>query len=195
MKKLFLSFSLLLTLGLTSAVAQDYVGTYSGTLTFTPITSVIDLSGLNLEIENQTLQVNADELLFPDVPVFQTSVPVSIGYPNVSFAPNGNITASPVDVNLIIEVRFSIVSGNVSNNMINLTFRMVDNMTNGFLLKVDATYTGTKQNPSAIKDVFPVEKTIVGYYSILGKKLPKEPTGGMYIILYNDGSAKKVVVN
>jgi len=34
---------------------------------------------------------------------------------------------------------------------------------------------------------------ITGYYSILGVKLPKEPASGMYIIKYDDGTAKKIV--
>ena len=37
------------------------------------------------------------------------------------------------------------------------------------------------------------ERTIIGFYSILGKKLTKEPESGLYIILYNDGSAEKIV--
>ncbi|GHT57042.1 hypothetical protein FACS18945_0320 [Bacteroidia bacterium] len=33
---------------------------------------------------------------------------------------------------------------------------------------------------------------IVGYYSILGQKLPKEPESGVYIIVYDNGKAEKV---
>jgi uncharacterized protein (TIGR02145 family) len=39
------------------------------------------------------------------------------------------------------------------------------------------------------------EKIIIGYFNILGQKLPKEPTNGLYIILYDDGTTKKVIVN
>jgi len=35
------------------------------------------------------------------------------------------------------------------------------------------------------------EKNIVGYYSILGQKLPKEPASGIYIILYDNGESEK----
>ena len=35
------------------------------------------------------------------------------------------------------------------------------------------------------------EKNIVGYYSILGQKLPKEPTSGIFIILYDNGESEK----
>ncbi|MDR0873497.1 MAG: leucine-rich repeat domain-containing protein [Prevotellaceae bacterium] len=34
---------------------------------------------------------------------------------------------------------------------------------------------------------------IVGYYSILGQKLPKEPESGVYIIVYDNGKAEKVL--
>ena len=39
----------------------------------------------------------------------------------------------------------------------------------------------------------PVESVIVGYYSILGEKLPKIPERGLYIILYSDGKVVKMV--
>jgi len=34
---------------------------------------------------------------------------------------------------------------------------------------------------------------IIGYYSILGAKLDKEPASGIYIILYDNGSTEKRV--
>jgi len=34
---------------------------------------------------------------------------------------------------------------------------------------------------------------VAGYYSILGQKLPKEPESGLYIILYDNGKAEKVL--
>jgi len=37
------------------------------------------------------------------------------------------------------------------------------------------------------------ESVIVGYYSILGRKLEKKPASGLYIILYSDGKAEKVL--
>ncbi|GHT33893.1 hypothetical protein FACS189434_09110 [Bacteroidia bacterium] len=45
-------------------------------------------------------------------------------------------------------------------------------------------------------DVLPDEYTesnIVGYYSILGQKLLKEPVSGVYIILYDNGKVEKVL--
>ena len=37
------------------------------------------------------------------------------------------------------------------------------------------------------------EKIVLGYYNILGEKLPKEPESGIFIILYDNGIAKKTV--
>lgn len=53
-------------------------------------------------------------------------------------------------------------------------------------VKDDGT-TGIMNAPIATKNA-----TIKGYYSILGKKLNKEPKKGTYIILYSNGKAKKV---
>lgn len=35
--------------------------------------------------------------------------------------------------------------------------------------------------------------SILGYYNFLGKKLPKEPACGMYVIVYSKGKAQKVI--
>jgi len=34
---------------------------------------------------------------------------------------------------------------------------------------------------------------VVGYYSILGQPLPREPESGIYIIMYDNGKAEKVL--
>ena len=34
---------------------------------------------------------------------------------------------------------------------------------------------------------------VIGYYSILGQKLPKEPQSGIYMIRYDNGTAKKII--
>lgn len=39
----------------------------------------------------------------------------------------------------------------------------------------------------------PAETAIVGYYSVLGEKLPQEPEKGLYIILYSNGKAEKII--
>ncbi len=39
----------------------------------------------------------------------------------------------------------------------------------------------------------PSLRSVTGYYSILGVKLSKEPASGMYIILYSDGTAVKMI--
>ena len=45
---------------------------------------------------------------------------------------------------------------------------------------------------SAVKSVS-ADKIVLGYYSILGKKLEKEPNNGVYIIMYDNGKTEKVV--
>ncbi len=35
------------------------------------------------------------------------------------------------------------------------------------------------------------EKTIIGYFNILGQKLPQKPTSGLFIILYDNGKSEK----
>lgn len=37
-------------------------------------------------------------------------------------------------------------------------------------------------------------KTIIGYYNILGQKLPEEPASELYIILYNNGTSEKIII-
>ena len=37
------------------------------------------------------------------------------------------------------------------------------------------------------------EKTVLGYYNILGKKLLQEPESGIYIILYENGKTEKII--
>ena len=48
--------------------------------------------------------------------------------------------------------------------------------------------------PTAVNNISSEkEKNILGYYNILGEKLPKEPASGIYIILYDNGITKKIV--
>jgi hypothetical protein len=37
-----------------------------------------------------------------------------------------------------------------------------------------------------------IKKSVAGYYSLSGQKLPKEPASGIYIVVYEDGSREKV---
>jgi hypothetical protein len=192
MRKVFLSFSLLLTLGLTSVAAQDYVGAYSGTLTITPTVYTIgDINNVNTEIENQTLSVTQDRIFFSDIPVYKVGDPVNIGFVNVEFAPNGNFSAPDIDGSEGT-VTFSIVSGNISGNTVNAVFRMVDKATSGTLADVTWSYTGTKQL-TAISGVAVDKAKAAGYYSIMGQKLNHEPEGGIYIIKYDNGKTEKAI--
>jgi hypothetical protein len=135
-----------------SANAQDYVGTYSGTLTITPIVYTIgDISNINTTIDNQELEVLEHNVLFQSVPIFIVGEPVAIEFTDVEFATDGTISAPDID-GYGGNLTFSIVSGNVSGNTIELTFRMVDKITNGMLANVTGVYTGTKQT-SGIKQL------------------------------------------
>lgn len=96
MKKLLL-FGLLFTLGLTNLTAQDYVGTYSGTLTFTPTKFPLDQSLINLKIENQTLNVGESLLSFPEIPVLKEGPTFDIGFPDAVFAADSSITAPAIE--------------------------------------------------------------------------------------------------
>ncbi|MDR0872499.1 MAG: leucine-rich repeat protein [Prevotellaceae bacterium] len=54
------------------------------------------------------------------------------------------------------------------------------------------TTTGEQSNTGVVSPVGERSRT-VACYSILGQKLPKEPESGIYIILYDNGTAKKFV--
>jgi hypothetical protein len=192
MRKVFLSLSLLLTLGLTSVVAQDYVGAYSGTLTITPTVYTIgDINNVNTEIENQTLSVTQDRLFFSDIPVYKVDDPVNIGFINVEFAPNGNFSAPDIDGSEGT-VTFSIVSGNISGSTVNAVFRMIDKATGGTLADVTWFYTGTKQT-SGINETSTENAKVIAYYGIMGQKLDHEPDSGIYIIKYDNGKTEKAL--
>jgi len=51
----------------------------------------------------------------------------------------------------------------------------------------------TAKEPTNINVSLAASAEVVGYYSILGAKLPQEPAKGMYIILYSDGKTEKVL--
>jgi len=46
---------------------------------------------------------------------------------------------------------------------------------------------------SGIDDIAVENAKVTGYFDILGRKLPEEPTKGLYIIQYDNGKTKKVV--
>ncbi|MDR0873066.1 MAG: cadherin-like beta sandwich domain-containing protein [Prevotellaceae bacterium] len=57
---------------------------------------------------------------------------------------------------------------------------------------IKATREAAPAPPSGVNDVSE-DKTIVGYYSILGAKLNKEPESGIYFIKYTNGKMEKVL--
>ena len=51
-----------------------------------------------------------------------------------------------------------------------------------------------QQMPTAINTISSEkEKTIIGYYNTLGQRLSKEPTNGIYIIMYDNGTSEKKI--
>ena len=123
-----------------------------------------DINNVNTEIENQPLHVGENNILFSNIPIFIEGEPVNIGFLNVEFAPNGDMSAPDVD-GMEGAVTFSLVSGNVSDNTINCVFQMIDNATNGTQADVTFSYIGTKQNPQ-----FPAPQNfqMINNYIMLG---------------------------
>ena len=56
-----------------------------------------------------------------------------------------------------------------------------------------ASYTFDTGKESGINTPSASEASIVGYYNILGMKLQSEPANGIYIVVYDNGTAKKFV--
>lgn len=191
-KKAFF-LGLLLTLGLTSVVAQDYVGTYLGKVTVTADVYLIgDIDNVNTEILNQELYVSSDYVGFiPNLPLYKDGGIVEIGFNNVTFAPNGYFSAPGGDYDS--GMRFTDISGNISGNTINLTFRVLDVATGGTLLDATFNYTGIKQTTGINTFSVDADTIIVGYYSITGQRLNKEPDSGFYIVVYDNGKSEKVI--
>ena len=64
---------------------------------------------------------------------------------------------------------------------------------NAVLASLSGEFTTTSESVGCVETRHTLVQKIVGYYSILGKKLEKEPASGLYIILYSDGRAEKVL--
>jgi len=180
--------------GITNVVAQDYVGTYSGTITITlTVYKIGDPSNVNTKIFNQKLQVNSDWFGFvPNIPLFKDGETISVAISDVTFEPNGDFSA-PENSYEESGMTFTDISGNVSGNTINLTLRTLDTETGGTLLDATCTYTGIKQEVGINEVLTTDNKIIVGYYSITGQKLNKEPESGLYIVVYDNGRGEKVM--
>jgi hypothetical protein len=128
------------------AMAQTgYAGNYSGTLTVTPaVCTMFDINNINTEIQNQRLEVYANRIFFPAIPIFKTGDPSNIGFINVAFASDGSFSAPAISSD-DDAITFTLVSGNVSGDNIALAFRITDKATNGMTLDATVNYTGTKQ--------------------------------------------------
>jgi hypothetical protein len=56
-----------------------------------------------------------------------------------------------------------------------------------------ATVVACSSGTTGVSEVSTTSNTIAGYYTVLGKKLDKAPESGLYIIVYDNGKAEKIV--
>lgn len=197
MRKIAICLSLLLALGLTSAVAQGVSASYLGTMTVTPtVYELGDPTNVNTEIKNQTLETGENSagkslVSFPAIPIYKEGDPINIGFPNYAVAANGDISAPSIDSD-DGTLTFNIVSGKISGNTITLTFKMVDKATSGTKANVTFAYSGTKTTTD-LEEITETERVVVAYYSLTGQLLQEEPEKGLYIVKYDNGDTEKVL--
>jgi len=60
-------------------------------------------------------------------------------------------------------------------------------------VKMTGSFTFNYEESTSIPKINAANRQIVGYYSIIGAQLPEEPQNGIYIILYDNGTAEKVM--
>jgi hypothetical protein len=49
-----------------------------------------------------------------------------------------------------------------------------------------------KEEPTSLNNISAENnRTIIGFFNILGQKLPQEPQSGMYIVIFDNGSSEK----
>ena len=66
-------------------------------------------------------------------------------------------------------------------------------MDNIVLASQSDSFKTTGDNTSVVETLCATSLRVVGYYSVLGQKLPQEPQSGMYIIMYSNGKTEKVL--
>ena len=176
---------------------EAFDGTYLGDMTLTISKFPLDPAIVNLEMSGVTLEISEGTLLFLEIPILKIGDPVTVGFDNVLFNQDGNIQAPDVITSELggFPLIFSIIksSSAVTGDEIVLTMRIVDGET-GMVADIGVIFTGLKQDPSSKNHtILEAERKIVGYYNFSGQKLAREPEIGLYIILYDNGSSKKVM--
>ena len=82
----------------------------------------------------------------------------------------------------------------ISNNKtVNETGFTVETGISGYQLSGDMHFSYSEEGETAIITATADAAQIAGYYSIMGQRLTTEPANGIYIIMYSNGTAKKVV--
>jgi len=173
---------------------EAYDGTYSGDLTLA-INAFPDESMLNLEMSDVILEISKGTLVFPSIPILKVGDPVEVVFADALFNQDGNIQApEATNTDMGFPLKFSIIesSSSVDGDAITLTIRLVDGM-GGAIADMDILFTGLKQDQSSNYTILEAEKKIIGYYNFSGQKLEREPESGLYIILYDNGTSKKVI--
>jgi len=174
---------------------EEYDGVYLGEMTLNINAFPVDPSIINLSLSDVTLELSEGSLVFPGIAILKVGDPVVLVFEDVLFNEDGNFQAPDVPKSMLdFPLVFSIIksSSSVSGDEITLTMLMVDGMT-GTLADVEIIYTGTIQDMSNNYTILEVEKKIIGYYNFSGQKLDREPESGLYIILYDNNTSKKVI--
>ena len=179
------------------AYTEAYDGIYTGDVTLNINTFALGADFLNLNISDVTLEINKGTLVFQEVPILKDGDPFTIGFEDVLFNQDGNIQAPALsrdDLGFPIALIFSIIEGSsaVTGDDITLTIQLVDGM-GGALADIEILFTGKKDDGSSNETILGAEKKIIGYYNFSGQKLAREPEYGLFIILYDNGTSKKVM--
>ena len=174
---------------------EDYDGTFIGNMSLTlndfPLPDM-----LNLNVSDVTLEISKGTLVFPEIPILKIGDPVALAFEDVVFNQDGKIKApEQLVTDLPIPLTFSIIESSSyvigdDNEFVTLNIRMVNPE---MFVDVDINFNGTKQDPSNNYTILEADKKIIGYYSILGQKLDREPESGLYIIIYDNFTSKKVM--
>ena len=120
-----------------------------------------------------------------------------IGTSNIDLSGNNNIIGENPLFNSDYSLQENSPAIDAGNNSF-LSTEITNDLAGNPRIRNNTVDMGAFELQQGTSSVNPVsaenEKTVSGYYSILGTKLPKEPVSGLYIILYSDGSVRKVFV-
>ena len=95
-------------------------------------------------------------------------------------------------------ISFRSASANLSHTIENLQggtdyFYTLEILGVGCVMLASQSGEFTTENITGILEAESVLSEVIGYYSVLGTKLPKAPEKGMYIVLYSNGTTQKIM--